>query len=151
MATVNITRDMEEDSPGTQWNLENEDLSEICYSKCFFLEKTDNVFYLELYPKKEGSATLSLWQMKGDALSTFYVLVSLQYTNTVKLFLHNNNSNIRTKKSLTTENINGLYDLRTIKTSGLKEIGCIVFHVEGINQTDCEIGKIFLHLIVTHF
>lgn len=99
MATMDITRDEEYDSQGTQWNLENKDLSEICYSKCFFIEKTDNVFYLELYPKTEGLATLSLWQMKGDALSTLYVLIFLRYTHTVKIFLHNNNTNKRTKKN----------------------------------------------------
>lgn len=146
MATVNIRKDVENDTPGTQWNLENEDLSEICYSKCFFVGKKDNVFYLEIYPKKEGTASLSLWQIRGDALSSFYVLVMLQYTNTVKLFLHNNYKSA--KKSSKAETINGLYDLRTIKTSGLKEIGCLVLHVEGINQTACEIGKIVSLLIV---
>lgn len=152
MARINITKDVENHTPGTTWNLENEDLSEICYSKCFFVGKKENVFYLELYPKKEGSASLSLWQANGDALSTFYLLIVLQYTNTVKLFLHNNNnSNKSAKQSPKAENINGLYDLRTIKTSGLKEIGCLVLHVEEINQTACEIGKIVLLLIVIFF
>lgn len=132
--------DEEEDIPPLKWDMENEDLADICYSECFFIGEKTNVFYLELCPKDEDSATMALWQLRGKALKTFYLLFGLDYVDNPKFFLYKKNTlNKNIREHPRKININGLYDIRNVKTNGLKLIGCFVLYAEEFNET----GKIY--------
>lgn len=137
-----------EDLPGIGWELENEDLSGICYSECFFIGEKRNVFYLELCPKEKDSASIALWQLRGKALKTFCLVFGLMYVKKPKFFIYRNNTaNKNSKDNPRKLNIHGLYDIRNIKTNGLEKIACLAVYVEEFDER----GKIILFLNVTHF
>lgn len=128
-----------EDLPGIGWELENEDLSGICYSECFYIGEKKNVFYLELCPKEKDSASIALWQLRGKALKTFYLVFGLMYVDKPKFFIYQNNTaNKNIKENRRKLNIHGLYDIRTIKTNGLEKIACLAVYAEEFDET----GKI---------